>query len=1071
MPRFALRYPYFIVVCALISAVLGISSLVRMPVDMFPAINVPVAMVATFYSGMPPKQIENAITAPLERMFTLASSVDHIESRSLPGVSLIKVFFQAGSNADADITGISNLAMATLRRLPHGTLPPVIMKSDASSMPVCLVTFKGQGLGEKDLLDIARYNVRNQMAQVPGASVPMPFGGKLRQIQVYVDPVKMQAYQLSVNDLVDAVNDASLILPAGFSRIGNLVYNIYTNSQVRTMKELDQVPLKTVGQSAVLVSDIGKAMDDTMIQTNIVRIDGQRSVYVPVLKQGGDTNTLSIVDGIQRVIKHLLDVPETMVTNVVFDQSLFVKGAIENLIHEGATGLFLTGCMILMFLGSPRATGAVMLSIPLSTFTLFFLLFIGGGTINTMILGGLALAFSRLIDNSVIVLENIFRHMEMGESPAVAAERGGMEVSLPVLAATLTMAIVFFPVTLLEGVSRFLFSALGLAVVLSELASYTVAMTVVPLFCARFIKGAHGAGHEPEIHRLEHVHAAPVPPSLSLMARFNIWFDGNFQKFLDQYEVLLARALTRPRATVIGIVGLFGASLLLAPLMGVSYFPRTDPGQFTIMVKAPSGMRLEKTEEEIRRIEELVRRTVTADDLELIVSNIGSVADIPALYTSNSTEDTATVQVSLVEKHKIGSYAYMDKVSAALRSEMPELSTFLMASGLVDAVMNQGMPAPIDIQISTNKLDEADRVARELTTKIREIPGISGIFTPQNNKLPALQIDVDRVRAGQVGLTEEDVVDDLISALTSNVMISPNYWIDPVSGYGYFLSVQYPLNQIKSLDELKNLVLRGENAKAPTTLSTVANISETDSPNEVDHYQIRRVMDIYVAPTEEDLSRVSDAINKIIAETQLPKGVVVKLRGSVLSMHASFRSFAVGLSLSVVLVYLVLVAQFRSFVTPFIILLAVPTGITGVILILLLTGTTLNVMSLMGVLMLTGMVVSNSILIVEFTNQLHGDGMSAKEAVSMACRVRLRPVLMTSLATIIGMIPMALKLGTGSEAYAPLARVLMGGLTVAVVLTVFIVPAAYLLIYGRKDNDSESPSVKQQRPVMMEVTP
>ncbi|MDF9392085.1 MULTISPECIES: efflux RND transporter permease subunit [Methylococcus] len=1043
MPHFALRFPYFIIVAGLMAGVLGISALLRMPVDLFPAINIPVVMVATFYSGMPPKQIETAITAPFERMFTLASDVDHIESRSLPGVSLIKVYFHPGSNPDSALTGISNLAMATLRRLPQGTLPPVILKSDASSMPVCLVTFKGQGLAEKELLDIARFNVRNQMASVPGASVPLPFGGKMRQIQVYVDPVKMQAYDLSIADVVNAVNDANLILPAGFSRIGDLTYNIYTNSQVATMEELNRVPLRTVGQDSVMVGDIGRAKDDIMIQTNIVRIDGQRSVYVPVLKQGGNTNTIAIVDGIKDIVSRLLDVPKTLVTEVIFDQSLFVKNAIENLMHEGLTGLCLTGLMILMFLGSPRATGAVMLSIPLSALTMFFVMFLGGGSVNTMLLGGLALAFSRLIDNSVIVLENIFRHMEMGKPAAEAAERGGMEVSLPVLAATLTMAIVFFPVSFLQGVSKFLFSALGLAVVMSEFASYIVAMTVVPLFCSRFITNVHGNSHG-------------AGARSSLLSRFNAGFDARFQAFLDRYQALLARALQRPRATLAGITGLFAASLLLFPLLGLSFFPRTDPGLFTLMIKAPSGMRLEKTEEQIRQVEALIRRNVAPEDLQLIMSNIGSVADLPALYTTNSTEDTAFVQVALKAGHKTGSFEYMDRIGEALQEEMPQLSTYLQTSGLVDAVMNQGMPAPIDIQVGTNDLETADRVVKALTAEIRKLPGTGGIFTPQNNHLPAFNIEVDRIRAGQVGLTEKNVVDSLISALTSNVMISPNYWIDPKSGNNYFLSVQYPLDLIRSVTDLRNLVLRGPNVKGPTTLDSVARIEEMHTPNEVDHYQIRRVMDIYVAPRGEDLGRLASAIEDIVAAMQLPEGVTVTLRGAVQSMRASFHSFAIGLSLSVILVYLVLVAQFRSFVTPFIILLAVPTGLTGVILMLLMSGTTLNVMSLMGVLMLSGMVVSNSILIVEFTQQLRTRGMTVVDAVSQACRTRLRPVLMTSLATIIGLIPMALKLGTGSEAYAPLARVIIGGLSASVVLTVFIVPAAYVLLF--RDRNGEKPA-------------
>src|SRR3954464_3895483 len=491
MSRFAIRNPYFIVVICLIIAVVGVSSMARMPVDMFPAMNIPVAVVATFYSGMPPEQIETDITSRFERFFTLGSGIEHIESRSLPGVSVIKVYFQPGTNPDSAVTTISNLAMAQLRRLPPGTLPPVVLKFDASSLPVCLVTFKGEGLNETALRDLAQFQVRNQIASVPGASVPQPFGGRYRQIMVYADPYKLEAHQLSLMDVVRSVNDSNLILPAGDVQIGPIDYNIYTNSQLRTVGEIDQLPVKMVGQSPVRIGDIGYAKDAQQIQTNLVRVDGQRSVYVPVLKQGGDTNTIAVVDGIKAAISNLVDVPRELVSQVSFDQSVFVKTAIETLLHEGAIGLFLTSILILIFLGSLRATLAVFFSIPLSALAAFLLLGFGGASVNSMVLGGLALAFSRLIDNSVVVLENIYRHLELGATPAAPAAKGGAEVALPVLSATLTTVVVFFPVTFLYGVSRFLFSALALAVVLSLFASYAVAMTVVPLFCARFLKASH----------------------------------------------------------------------------------------------------------------------------------------------------------------------------------------------------------------------------------------------------------------------------------------------------------------------------------------------------------------------------------------------------------------------------------------------------------------------------------------------------------------------------------------------------------------------------------------------------
>src|SRR5438477_944293 len=533
MSRFAILNPYFIVVVCLIIAVVGVSSLARMPIDMFPAMNIPVVVVATFYSGMPPEQIETDITSRFERFFTLGAGIEHIESRSLPGVSVIKVYFQPGTNPDSDVTTISNLAMAQLRRLPPGTLPPVVLKSDASSLPVCLVTVKGQGLDETVLHDLAQFQVRNQIASVPGASVPQPFGGKYRQIMVYADPYKLEAHQLSLMDAVRAVNESNLILPAGDVQIGPLDYNIYTNSQLSTVREINDLPIKVVGQAPVRISDVGYAKDAQQIQTNLVRVDGQRSVYTPVLKQGGDTNTIAVVDGVKGALEHLFDVPRQLMTRVVFDQSLFVKTAIETLLHEGAIGLLLTSLMILIFLGSMRATVAVFFSIPLSVLAAFIALAGGGSSVNSMVLGGLALAFSRLIDTSVVVLENIYRHLETGESPAVAAEKGGREVALPVLSATLTTVVVFFPVTFLYGVSRFLFSALAMAVALSLFASYVVAMTVVPLFCARFIKAPahHGT---PASER-------PVTVDRprrwwSIGDRFNIWFNNRFEAFLKIYD-------------------------------------------------------------------------------------------------------------------------------------------------------------------------------------------------------------------------------------------------------------------------------------------------------------------------------------------------------------------------------------------------------------------------------------------------------------------------------------------------------------------------------------------------------
>jgi hydrophobic/amphiphilic exporter-1 (mainly G- bacteria), HAE1 family len=1057
MPSFSLKHPYFIVVICLFICVLGLTSLVQMPVDMFPPINIPVVEVATFYSGMPPQQIEADITDTFERFFTLGSGIDHMESRSMSGVSLIKIYFQPGTDANADVTQMSNLAMADLRRLPQGTLPPVVMQMDPSGLPVCLLTVDGQGLSETQLHDYLQYQIRNQIAGVPGATVPPPYGGKYRQIMVYVDPLKLQANQLSPMDVVRATDESNLILPAGDVRIGPMDYNLYTNAQVPNAKALNEVPLKTEGDKSVFISDVGKAVDGSALQYNVVRVNGQRSVYVPVQKQGGNSNTIAVVSGIKEAIKNLRDIPSQMKAHVVFDQSLFVKQAIATVLREGGIGLVLTALMVLVFLGSPRATAAVFLSIPISVMATFFFLHIGGSTINSMILSGLALAFSRLIDNSVIVLENIFRHLELGEDSMVAAEKGANEVGLAVLAITIVTVVVFFPVTLLYGVSKFLFTALALSVVISLFASYFVAVTVVPLYCANLLKGV--VGH----HKADEetgVVAAGAPAAAgwkSWGARFHGQFNAKFEKLLEGYDRWVKKALDRPKEVVFGFIGVFLLSFALYPLVGISFFPRTDAGQFIINVKAPTGTRIEVTEDYIKKVEAIVRHVVPPADLNTIVSNIGVTPDLSSLSTPNSAMHTAFVEVGLTEDHKVGSYVYMDKVRQQIAAQLPELRTFFQSGGLVDSVLNQGMPAPIDVQVSGNDLERADHIALDLESQFRNVKGVSDVYVPQDMDYPSLQVNVNRERASELGLSPKEVIDNLITSLTSDAMIAPSYWVDPRSGNDYFVTVQYPENQVRTIEDLKTMPLHAPDLKLPTYLNQVADISPILTPTEVDHYQLQRMIDVYVAPSGEDLGKPAKAVQKIVDGLQLPPNIRVDVRGLVNTMNASFRSFGIGLILSILLVFLVLVAQFSSFIDPFLIVLAIPTGLVGVMLTLAFTDTTLNIQSLMGVVMLTGMVVSNSILIVDFANRLRQEGDGVREAVSHSCRIRLRPILMTSLATIVGLLPMALKLETGSEAYAPLARVIIGGLIVSVVLTIFVVPAAYLLIYQRRPQPQVAP--------------
>jgi multidrug efflux pump subunit AcrB len=1069
MPRFAIANPYFILVACLIVMVVGISSVARMPVDLFPTIRLPQVVVATFYNGMPPEEIETEITGRFERFFTLGAGIDHMESRSLPGASVIKIYFQPGTDPDADVTEISNLAMANLRRLPPGTLPPVVLKFDASNLPVCLITLKGEGLSETQLRDVAQFTVRNQLATAPGASVPPPFGGKYRQIMVYVDPQKLQANQMSLMDVVRAINNANLILPAGDVKIGPIDYNIYTNSQIRRIEDVNEVPVKTVASSSVTVGDIGHAEDAHGTQTNVVRVDGQRSVYIPVMKQGGDTNTIGVVAAVRDVVANLLDVPKQLVADVVFDQSDFVKKAIETLVHEGTIGLLLTGLMVLVFLANMRATAAVFLSIPLSALAALTALYFGGGSINSMVLAGLAVVFSRLIDNSVIVLENIFRHLELGEPAELAAERGGQEVAGAVLAATLTSAVVFFPVTFLAGVSRYLFSALALAVVLALFASYFVAMTVVPLFCAKLVRGHQGLKHDgadsPDATPAATPGSAPPggPAAKSLAALFNTAFYRLFNWMLDWYEGTARRWLLRPGLVVGATLGAFLLSLGLYHFVGMAFFPRTDAGQFVINLQAPTGSRIEVTDDLVGDVEAMIRRVVPAGDLRRIVSNIGVTPGFSSIYTSNSGSSTATVLVALTEGHAVGSYEYMDRVRKSLAREFPQVTAFLQSGGLQDAILNQGLPAPIDVQVTGSNLEADYRVAVGLADRIRGVAGVSDVFIPQSMDSPALRLDVDRVRASQMGLSQREVIDNVITALTSNAMIAPSYWIDPKSGNDYMLTVQYPEKAIKSWQDLQGIPLRASNVKAPTVLNAVSTFARVQAPTEVDHYQIQRVVDVYVTPSGEDLAKVAGAVESVVAAAHLPEGVRVRLGGLVQGMRTSFRSFGFGLILALVLLFLILVAQFRSFLDPLLILLAVPPGVTGVLLLLFATGTTMNVQSLMGVVMMVGMVVSNSILIVEFAHRLEKEGYAVRDAVILSCRVRLRPILMTSLATVFGLVPMALKLSTGAEAYAPLARAIIGGLTCSVIVTVFLVPAAYLLVYGRRAVQAEAAGMEVSR--------
>lgn len=749
MAKFSIRNPYFVAVACLIICIVGGGALFRMPVDLFPAINLPQVVVATFYSGMPPEDIESDITSPLERFFTRASGVDHMISHSMLGVSIIRVFFQPETSADADVTSLSNLALADLKRLPPGTLPPVVLNSGSSNLPVCLLAVSGKGLTQTQLHDYAEFAIRDQIAVVKGAEIPPPFGGKYRQIMVYTDPYKLFSRQLSVMDVVNAVNKQSLILPAGDVKMGPYDYYVYSNSLASDMSQLNQMPLKAVGQSWVRVADIGKAEDANAIQYNLVRVAGQRSSYIAIMKQGGNSNTIDVVEGIRKLAGHLYDVPKQLKATLLFDQSVFVKEAIYSVLHEAGMGLILTSLMILLFLGNVRATAAVLLSIPLSALAAFMVLDLMGKDVNTMILGGLALAFSRVIDNSVISLENIYRHLEEGEDPMKAAENGGSEVTIAVLAATLVGVITFFPVTILYGVSKFLFSALALSFCIALLASYVVGMTVIPLFTSRFLKGVssgeRNSGQESATQQtnVDELSPGDMPDrrpgwrlqgnvqKVSWWARFNAAFNRQFGQLLDVYERSVRWSLRSPWLTVGALLALFLVSLAVYPLLGLSFFPQTDAGQFTINFKAPTGSRIELTEKYVEKAEQLIQQNVQPHDFKMTVSNIGVVPDFSSLYTSNIGPYSATIQTQLSDEHKVSSFAYMDRIRAVLLKEMPEARTFFQSGSMVDAVINNGALAPIDLSIISPDLDANYRLALQLAAQIEQVPNVSKCTFPR----------------------------------------------------------------------------------------------------------------------------------------------------------------------------------------------------------------------------------------------------------------------------------------------------------------------------------------------------
>lgn len=1059
MIRGALHNPFAVVAISLIVVILGTVSYQQMEVDVFPEINMPVVAVATFYKGMGPSELEGAITLRLEQLFLQASYVEHIESRSLPGVSLIKIFFHPSYDVNAAVAEITSLTYSTLRFLPPGVFPPIILKFGAASLPVGVITARSEGLSEKEVRDLAYYTVRPQMATVPGIFVAPSFGGTVRQITVFLDRERMLARGVSAQEIVGAVNAQSLLLPAGNVKIGDFDYNVYTNSLIQVVERMNEIPIKVVNGVPIQLKDVGRAVDSTMIQGNVVRVNGNRAVYLPIQKQSG-ANTIAVMDGVKETLPNLLGLPDDFLVKLLFDQSLYIRQAIWTLQEEGLIGGGLACLMVLLFLGSVRATLLIALAVPLSILAAFLLLNLTGQSVNVMTLGGLALVIGTLLDNNIVVLENVFRHLRMGKSVHQAACDGTTEVALPMLVITISILIVYLPIMFFTGIIRFLFVPLALAVAYTMIASYAASMTVAPVTINALIRST---SHE------EH------------------WFDRLFQRFVQGYTGVLRWCL-RHKGIVLGVlVAGLAVSLAGGTRLATEFFPKVDAGQFILNLSAPEGTRVEKTEAIVAAIEKVIHEEIPAGDLDQIVANIGLPHGWMVLYTPINGPHQAFLMVSLTRKHSEPTEALIKRLRVRLTREFPGLRFSFQTGGIISDVLNAGLPAPIDLKVIGRTMEDLKQAALLIREAVTKVPGTTDVLVRQGTEYPELYLAVDRNRASYFGLTEQQVVRDLVTGLSSNVQLNPGYWIDPKTNNAYFIVTQYPeqtlvrfedflntplvgtptplrdtANAVNVLNRGSALALQqtpfperpalpqvGRDGNAPVLLRDVVDVDRRTGPETVDHYNLQRSMDVLINVEGNDLNHVAQWVEEAVAGVTLPKDVRVLTKGEAEGMRAALQGFGGALPLAILLVYLVMVGLFRSFLDPLVILGAVPLGFIGVIWMLLLTDTSVNVESLIGALMMVGIVVANSVLLVDFANRLLREGTPTEEAIVEAGRLRIRPVLMTALATMLGLAPMALGIGEGSEMNAPLARAVVGGLLVGTPTTLLVIPVFHAILRRR----------------------
>ncbi|MCK6484821.1 MAG: efflux RND transporter permease subunit [Phycisphaerae bacterium] len=1045
--RAALRNPYFIIVLALGVVCIGGTALYRLPTDILPLFKTPAVQVLTLYPGMPAEIMEKDITNRISRWTGQANGIVRQESRSMIGVSVVRDYFGENIDPNTAMSQVTSLAMSDLYYLPPGTIPPMIMPFDpTASIPLCLLTVYSDTHGEKELYDIAYFELRNRLQGIQGVIAPAVFGGKIRRVLNYVDRDKLQARNLSPMDVVRAVERFNTMIPTGSAKFGDLDYQINANGMVQQVAELNDIPVKLDGMAPVFLKDVADAQDTAAIQTNYVRVNGRRQVYIPIYRQPG-ANTIQIVDGLKAMLEPIRErLPKGVNLAVTFDQSIYVKDAISNLQHEAILGGGLAVLIILVFLGSIRSTLIISLAIPLSILAAFIGLFFTNHTINVMTLGGLALVLGRLLDDAIVVLENTHRHLRMGKTPAKAAMDAAGEVAMPILVATIATSVVFFPVVFLTGLGRFLFTPLALAVTFSIFASYFVAMTLVPICCAKFFRA-----HLPEVTH-------PDGPPKTLVDRLT-------DRLAAACGVIVGWALRRRLIVVGATVALFIASLLLYPRIGKELFPGMDVGQFTVNVRAPSGTRIENTETLIEQVERSIQATIPKHDLSMMISNIGVLLDWPAAYTPNAGPMDGFILVQLTEDRTRTIQDYVVELRRRLNDEYPGIEFSFDTGGILTAALNFGLPSPINVQVEGNKLETAAKIARRIQRIAERTPGAVDVRIQQKLDYPQLEVDVDRTRAAFTGLDAVEVVKNVVTAFNSSINFNPAFWIDHKSGNHYFIGAQYREPDIVSMSTLEHIPVTGTGGdeSPPVLLKNVAKFRRTTAPAEINQVNLSRVVDLFVNVHGRDVGSVAADIEKGIeavraemaAEDQAaaaagqPKpweGYRIYMRGEVASMRESFTGLAFGLVLASVLVYLVMVSQFRSFIDPFIVMFSVPLGLIGVLAMLWATNTTVNIQSFIGVIFMVGIAVSNAVLIVEFANRLRDEkGLSAAEAAVESARIRLRPVLMTALAAILALTPMAIGLGHGTDANIPLARAVVGGLSVSTVLIIVFVPVLYTL--------------------------